>query len=80
MYFSVHLVELQGAGELYAMKAMEKSIMLNRNKVWNQKLFLWQLATFIILFNILCAADIWCLKLALAFLFYLLAVVSGMHG
>lgn len=30
---SVHLVELQGAGELYAMKAMEKSIMLNRNKV-----------------------------------------------
>ncbi|KAH9694222.1 phototropin-2 [Citrus sinensis] len=30
---SVHLVELQGAGELYAMKAMEKSVMLNRNKV-----------------------------------------------
>lgn len=30
---SVHLVELQGAGQLYAMKAMEKSIMLNRNKV-----------------------------------------------
>ncbi|KAJ6403278.1 hypothetical protein OIU84_015235 [Salix udensis] len=30
---SVHLVELQGAGELYAMKAMEKSMMLNRNKV-----------------------------------------------
>ncbi|CAK7329043.1 unnamed protein product [Dovyalis caffra] len=30
---SVHLVELQGAGELYAMKAMEKSLMLNRNKV-----------------------------------------------
>ncbi|GMN50154.1 hypothetical protein TIFTF001_019315 [Ficus carica] len=30
---SVHLVELQGTGELYAMKAMEKSIMLNRNKV-----------------------------------------------
>lgn len=30
---SVHLVELEGAGELYAMKAMEKSIMLNRNKV-----------------------------------------------
>ncbi|XP_062081470.1 phototropin-2 [Humulus lupulus] len=30
---SVHLVELQGTGELYAMKAMEKSTMLNRNKV-----------------------------------------------
>ncbi|XP_024017648.1 phototropin-2 isoform X1 [Morus notabilis] len=30
---SVHLVELEGTGELYAMKAMEKSIMLNRNKV-----------------------------------------------
>ena len=30
---SVHLVELQGTGELFAMKAMEKSIMLNRNKV-----------------------------------------------
>jgi len=32
--YSVHLVELQGTGELYAMKAMEKSVMLNRNKVW----------------------------------------------
>nr|AML77973.1 putative LOV domain-containing protein [Mammea americana] len=30
---SVHLVELQGTGQLYAMKAMEKSVMLNRNKV-----------------------------------------------
>ncbi|XP_040866366.1 phototropin-2 isoform X2 [Glycine max] len=30
---SVHLVELKGTGELYAMKAMEKSVMLNRNKV-----------------------------------------------
>nr|AML78565.1 putative LOV domain-containing protein [Cannabis sativa] len=30
---SVHLVELQGTGQLYAMKAMEKSTMLNRNKV-----------------------------------------------
>nr|AML79444.1 putative LOV domain-containing protein [Hamamelis virginiana] len=30
---SVHLVELQGTGELYAMKAMEKSVMMNRNKV-----------------------------------------------
>nr|AML76589.1 putative LOV domain-containing protein [Akebia trifoliata] len=30
---SVHLVELRGTGELYAMKAMDKSIMLNRNKV-----------------------------------------------
>ncbi|KAF8102535.1 hypothetical protein N665_0198s0235 [Sinapis alba] len=30
---SVHLVELKGTGELYAMKAMEKSMMLNRNKV-----------------------------------------------
>ncbi|XP_034892813.1 phototropin-2 isoform X6 [Populus alba] len=32
-YKSVHLVELQGAGELYAMKAIEKSMMLNPNKV-----------------------------------------------
>nr|AML79441.1 putative LOV domain-containing protein [Oenothera rhombipetala] len=30
---SVHLVELKGSGELFAMKAMEKSMMLNRNKV-----------------------------------------------
>nr|AML78837.1 putative LOV domain-containing protein [Larrea tridentata] len=30
---SVHLVELKGTGELFAMKAMEKSIMLSRNKV-----------------------------------------------
>ncbi|XP_030552629.1 phototropin-2 [Rhodamnia argentea] len=30
---SVHLVELQDTGELFAMKAMEKSMMLNRNKV-----------------------------------------------
>nr|AML76696.1 putative LOV domain-containing protein [Azolla sp. BC-2016] len=30
---SVHLVELAGSGELFAMKAMEKSVMLNRNKV-----------------------------------------------
>ncbi|XP_058768185.1 phototropin-2-like isoform X1 [Vicia villosa] len=30
---SVHLVELRGTGELYAMKAMEKSVMMNRNKV-----------------------------------------------
>ncbi|EEF47983.1 phototropin-2 [Ricinus communis] len=30
---SVHLVELKGTGQLYAMKAMEKSMMLNRNKV-----------------------------------------------
>nr|AML79338.1 putative LOV domain-containing protein [Ipomoea purpurea] len=30
---SVHLVELKGTGELYAMKAMDKSILLNRNKV-----------------------------------------------
>ncbi|XP_040964073.1 phototropin-2 isoform X1 [Gossypium hirsutum] len=30
---SVHLVELKGTGELFAMKAMEKSMMLNRNKV-----------------------------------------------
>nr|AML76537.1 putative LOV domain-containing protein [Gyrocarpus americanus] len=30
---SVHLVELHGTAELYAMKAMEKSVMLNRNKV-----------------------------------------------
>jgi hypothetical protein len=31
--FSVHLVELQGSGELFAMKAMDKSVMMNRNKV-----------------------------------------------
>nr|AML79206.1 putative LOV domain-containing protein [Synsepalum dulcificum] len=30
---SVHLVELKGSGELYAMKAMDKSMMLMRNKV-----------------------------------------------
>ncbi|KAL0710066.1 hypothetical protein Bca4012_017044 [Brassica carinata] len=29
---SVHLVELKGTGELYAMKAMEKTMMLNPNK------------------------------------------------
>lgn len=34
LWYSVHLVELRGTGELYAMKAMEKSVMLNRNKVW----------------------------------------------
>ncbi|KAL9261095.1 Phototropin-1-like protein [Drosera capensis] len=30
---SVHLVELYGTGEFFAMKAMDKNIMLNRNKV-----------------------------------------------
>nr|AML77551.1 putative LOV domain-containing protein [Oenothera gaura] len=30
---SVHLVELCGTGHLFAMKAMDKSVMLNRNKV-----------------------------------------------
>lgn len=30
---SVYLVELQNTSELYAMKAMDKSVMLNRNKV-----------------------------------------------
>nr|AML78301.1 putative LOV domain-containing protein [Jacquinia sp. BC-2016] len=30
---SVHMVELKGSSELYAMKAMDKSVMLNRNKV-----------------------------------------------
>nr|AML76782.1 putative LOV domain-containing protein [Euploca tenella] len=30
---SVHLVELYGTGQLFAMKAMEKGVMLNRNKV-----------------------------------------------
>nr|AML76659.1 putative LOV domain-containing protein [Triglochin maritima] len=29
----VHLVELEGTGEMFAMKAMDKSVMLNRNKV-----------------------------------------------
>ncbi|KMT01331.1 hypothetical protein BVRB_9g213470 [Beta vulgaris subsp. vulgaris] len=28
----VHLVELKGTGELFAMKAMDKDVMLNRNK------------------------------------------------
>nr|AML77590.1 putative LOV domain-containing protein [Glycyrrhiza lepidota] len=30
---SVHLVELQGTGQYFAMKAMDKGVMLNRNKV-----------------------------------------------
>lgn len=30
---SVHLVELKDSGGLYAMKAMDKTVMLNRNKV-----------------------------------------------
>nr|AML76448.1 putative LOV domain-containing protein [Manilkara zapota] len=30
---SVHLVELRGTGEYFAMKAMDKGVMLNRNKV-----------------------------------------------
>nr|AML78200.1 putative LOV domain-containing protein [Anisacanthus quadrifidus] len=30
---SVHLVELKGSGQLFAMKAMDKTMMLNRNKV-----------------------------------------------
>ncbi|KMZ73380.1 Phototropin-2, partial [Zostera marina] len=30
---SVHLVELMGTGELFAMKIMDKDVMLNRNKV-----------------------------------------------
>ncbi|KAG7011841.1 Phototropin-2 [Cucurbita argyrosperma subsp. argyrosperma] len=30
---SVHLVELNGTGELFAMKVIEKSVILNRNKV-----------------------------------------------
>nr|AML79503.1 putative LOV domain-containing protein [Woodsia ilvensis] len=30
---SVHMVELRGSGELFAIKAMEKGVMLNRNKV-----------------------------------------------
>ncbi|XP_027929516.1 phototropin-1 [Vigna unguiculata] len=30
---SVHLVELRGTGQYFAMKAMDKSVMLNRNKV-----------------------------------------------
>nr|AML77331.1 putative LOV domain-containing protein [Flaveria trinervia] len=30
---SVHLVELSGTGEFFAMKAMDKGIMINRNKV-----------------------------------------------
>lgn len=32
---SVHLVELCDSGEYFAMKAMDKGIMLNRNKVFN---------------------------------------------
>lgn len=30
---SVHLVELTETGEFFAMKAMDKNVMLNRNKV-----------------------------------------------
>uniref|UniRef100_A0A140F7Q1 non-specific serine/threonine protein kinase n=1 Tax=Atrichum angustatum TaxID=37310 RepID=A0A140F7Q1_9BRYO len=30
---SVHLVELRGSGQLYALKAMDKMVMINRNKV-----------------------------------------------
>ncbi|KAG8644528.1 phototropin-1 [Manihot esculenta] len=30
---SVHLVELSGSGQFFAMKAMDKNVMLNRNKV-----------------------------------------------
>jgi len=33
--FSVYLVELGETGQYFAMKAMEKGIMLNRNKVQN---------------------------------------------
>lgn len=33
--FSVHLVELEGTGQHFAMKAMDKGVMLNRNKVLN---------------------------------------------
>lgn len=32
---SVHLVELCGTGHYFAMKAMDKGVMLNRNKVLN---------------------------------------------
>ncbi|RDX60165.1 Phototropin-1, partial [Mucuna pruriens] len=32
---SVHLVELRGTGQYFAMKAMDKGVMLNRNKVLN---------------------------------------------
>ena len=30
---SVHLVELRGTDQVYAMKAMDKTVMLDRNKV-----------------------------------------------
>lgn len=30
---SVHLVELRGSGQLYALKAMDKTVIMNRNKV-----------------------------------------------
>ena len=33
-HYSVHLVELCGTGQFYAMKAMDKTVMLNRNKVF----------------------------------------------
>lgn len=39
MKYSVHLVELCDSGEYFAMKAMDKGIMLNRNKVFNIKLY-----------------------------------------
>nr|AML76783.1 putative LOV domain-containing protein [Ophioglossum vulgatum] len=34
---SVHMVELQGTEEVFALKAMEKSVMINRNKVHRAK-------------------------------------------
>lgn len=30
---SVHLVELRGTGQVFAMKAMDKGVLMNRNKV-----------------------------------------------
>lgn len=39
-FCSVHLVELIGSGQLFAMKAMDKYMMLNRNKVYPSMMLL----------------------------------------
>lgn len=37
-FCSVHLVELRGTGMVFAMKAMDKSVMMNRNKVYTMSM------------------------------------------
>lgn len=38
LFCSVHLVELRGTGMVFAMKAMDKSVMMNRNKVYTMSM------------------------------------------